>query len=102
MRLGSQQNVAYFDQMRDQIDLNATLEDFISPGSEWIEIGKKRTHVKSYLSDFLLSPARANAPVANQLYASAPQQATQLATRLAEVEAQWLEAMERWEVLGGG
>jgi ABC transport system ATP-binding/permease protein len=63
VRLGSKQNVAYFDQMRDQIDLDATLEDFISPGSEWIEIGSKRTHVKSYLSDFLFSPARANAPV---------------------------------------
>lgn len=63
VRLGSKQSVAYFDQMRDQIDLDATLEDFISPGSEWIEIGNKRTHVKSYLSDFLFSPARANAPV---------------------------------------
>ncbi|WP_291014528.1 ribosomal protection-like ABC-F family protein [Hydrogenophaga sp.] len=63
VRLGSKQSVAYFDQMRDQIDLDATLEDFISPGSEWIEIGNKRTHVKSYLADFLFSPARANAPV---------------------------------------
>ncbi|AOW11924.1 ABC transporter ATP-binding protein [Hydrogenophaga crassostreae] len=63
IRQGSKQSVAYFDQMRDQIDLDATLEDFISPGSEWIEIGNKRTHVKSYLSDFLFSPARANAPV---------------------------------------
>ena len=63
VRLGSKQTVAYFDQMRDQIDLDATLEDFISPGSEWIEIGAKRTHVKSYLADFLFSPARANAPV---------------------------------------
>jgi ATP-binding cassette subfamily F protein uup len=63
VRQGSKQTVAYFDQMRDQIDLNATLEDFISPGSEWIEINGKRTHVKSYLSDFLFSPARANAPV---------------------------------------
>jgi ABC transport system ATP-binding/permease protein len=63
VRRGSKQTVAYFDQMRDQIDLDATLEDFISPGSEWIEIGSKRTHVKSYLSDFLFSPARANSPV---------------------------------------
>ncbi len=63
VRQGSKQTVAYFDQMRDQIDLNATLEDFISPGSEWIEINSKRTHVKSYLSDFLFSPARATAPV---------------------------------------
>ena len=63
VRRGSNLTVAYFDQMRDQIDLDATLEDFISPGSEWIEIGGKRTHVKSYLSDFLFSPARATAPV---------------------------------------
>ncbi|UFS55699.1 ATP-binding cassette domain-containing protein [Comamonadaceae bacterium M7527] len=63
VRLGSQLQVAYFDQMRDQIDLDATLEDTISPGSEWIEINGRRTHVKSYLSDFLFSPARANAPV---------------------------------------
>ena len=63
IRRGSNLTVAYFDQMRDQIDLDATLEDFISPGSEWIEIGGKRTHVKSYLSDFLFSPARATSPV---------------------------------------
>ncbi len=63
VRQGSKLSVAYFDQMRDQLDLDATLEDFISPGSEWIEIGNKRTHVKSYLGDFLFSPARANAPV---------------------------------------
>jgi len=63
VRQGSNLSVAYFDQMRDQLNLNATLEDFISPGSEWIEIGDKRTHVKSYLGDFLFSPARAHAPV---------------------------------------
>ncbi|MGE0351205.1 ribosomal protection-like ABC-F family protein [Hydrogenophaga sp.] len=63
VRQGSKLSVAYFDQMRDQLNLDATLEDFISPGSEWIEIGSKRTHVKSYLSDFLFSPARAHAPV---------------------------------------
>ena len=63
IRRGTNLSVAYFDQMRDQIDLDASLEDFISPGSEWIEIGKRRTHVKSYLGDFLFSPARANSPV---------------------------------------
>src|SRR5690606_25195509 len=63
VRQGSRLSVAYFDQMRDQLDLDATLEDFISPGSEWVEIGGKRTHVKSYLGDFLFSPARAHAPV---------------------------------------
>ncbi len=63
VRLGANLQIAYFDQMRDALDLDATLEDFISPGSEWIEIGNKRQHVKSYLGDFLFSPARAHSPV---------------------------------------
>ncbi|MDD2811105.1 ATP-binding cassette domain-containing protein [Rhodoferax sp.] len=63
VRQGANITVAYFDQMRNALDLNATLEDFISPGSEWIEIGNRRQHVKSYLGDFLFSPARANSPV---------------------------------------
>ncbi|VWX58334.1 ABC transporter ATP-binding protein uup-1 [Burkholderiales bacterium 8X] len=63
VRRGTNLQVAYFDQMREALDLDATLEDFISPGSEWIEIGSQRKHVKSYLSDFLFSPARALSPV---------------------------------------
>ena len=63
IRQGANLQVAYFDQMRHAIDLDATLEDFISPGSEWIEIGKQRKHVKSYLGDFLFSPSRARSPV---------------------------------------
>jgi ATP-binding cassette subfamily F protein uup len=63
VRQGSNLQVAYHDQQRDQLDLDATLEDFISPGSEWIEIGSRRQHVKSYLGDFLFSPARASSPV---------------------------------------
>ncbi|MEO7106724.1 MAG: ATP-binding cassette domain-containing protein, partial [Rhodoferax sp.] len=63
VRQGANIQVAYFDQMRNALDLDATLEDFISPGSEWIEIGNRKQHVKSYLGDFLFSPARANSPV---------------------------------------
>jgi len=63
MRLGTNLQVAYFDQMRSALDPDATLEDFISPGSEWIEIGRQRKHVKSYLGDFLFSPARSGSPV---------------------------------------
>ena len=63
IRQGANLQVAYFDQMRNALDLEASLEDFISPGSEWIEIGSKRQHVKSYLGDFLFSPARATSPV---------------------------------------
>jgi ATP-binding cassette subfamily F protein uup len=40
--------VAYFDQMREGLNLNTSLEDDISPGSEWIEINGNKKHVKSY------------------------------------------------------
>ena len=63
VRLGSKLEVAYFDQMRSTLDLDATLADTISPGSEWIEVNGQRKHVMSYLNDFLFSPARANSPV---------------------------------------
>jgi ABC transport system ATP-binding/permease protein len=63
IKQGTKLDVAYFDQMRNNLDLDATLEDFISPGSEWIEIGTQRKHVKSYLSDFLFSPERGRSPV---------------------------------------
>ena len=63
VRRGTQLQVAYFDQMRAGLDLNATLADTISPGSEWIEIGSQRKHVMSYLGDFLFAPERANSPV---------------------------------------
>jgi len=55
--------VAYFDQMRAGLDLEATLADTISPGSEWVEFGGQRKHVMSYLGDFLFAPERANSPV---------------------------------------
>jgi ABC transport system ATP-binding/permease protein len=63
VRRGSKMQVAYFDQMRDGLDLDATLADTISPGSEWVEFGGQRKHVMSYLNDFLFSPERANSPV---------------------------------------
>ncbi len=63
VRQGTRLQVAYFDQMRAGLDLDATLVDTISPGSEWIETGSSRKHVMSYLTDFLFSPERANSPV---------------------------------------
>jgi len=65
VRLGTNVSVAYFDQMRSQLDENATLAEVINPGSEWIEIGGQRKHVMSYLGDFLFSPARAGSPVSS-------------------------------------
>ena len=63
IRLGTKLQIAYFDQMRAQLDDNASLVDTISPGSEWIEIGNQKKHVMSYLSDFLFTPERARSPV---------------------------------------
>ena len=63
VRQGTRLQVAYFDQMRAGLDLDATLADTISPGSEWIEVGNSRKHVMSYLNDFLFSPERAHSPV---------------------------------------
>jgi ATP-binding cassette subfamily F protein uup len=68
VRRGTRLEVAYFDQMRAALDLEATLAETISPGSEWIELGAAtgkptRKHVMSYLGDFLFSPERAQSPV---------------------------------------
>ena len=63
VKQGSMIEIAYFDQLRESLDLEATLEDFISPGSEWVEIGGQRKYVKSYLNDFLFSPQRARSPI---------------------------------------
>jgi ATP-binding cassette subfamily F protein uup len=63
VRRGTRLEVAYFDQMRSRLDLDATLADTISPGSEWVEFAGVRKHVMSYLNDFLFSPERAHAPV---------------------------------------
>jgi ATP-binding cassette subfamily F protein uup len=63
IRLGANVQVAYFDQLREQLNPDATVADTISPGSDWIEIGNERKHVTSYLQDFLFPVQRANSPV---------------------------------------
>ena len=63
VRLGTKLNIAYFDQLRAQLDDEATLLDTISPGTDFIEIGGQRKHVMSYLEDFLFPPQRARAKV---------------------------------------
>jgi ATP-binding cassette subfamily F protein uup len=64
VRLGTRQAIAYFDQLRSQLDENATLADTINPGADYVEINGVRKHVISYLGDFLFPPERAKAPVA--------------------------------------
>lgn len=60
---GTNLQVAYFDQMREQLDPEKSVIETISPGSDWIEIGTERKHVMTYLADFLFPPQRANSPV---------------------------------------
>jgi len=63
VRRGTNLQIAYFDQMRAQLDLERSLVDTISPGGEWVEVGGQRKHVMSYLGDFLFSGERARSPV---------------------------------------
>jgi len=63
IRRGTNLQVAYFDQLREQLDPEKTLSEAVSPGSDWIEIAGMRKHVTSYLGDFLFPTRRANAPI---------------------------------------
>jgi ATP-binding cassette subfamily F protein uup len=63
VRLGSKVEIAYFDQMRDQLRADLTVAETISPGSDYVELESGRKHVMSYLGDFLFPPRRAQSPV---------------------------------------
>lgn len=65
VKLGTNLQIAYFDQLRAQLDPQKTVAETISPGSEWIEIGGSKKHIMAYLGDFLFPPRRANVPVSN-------------------------------------
>ena len=65
VRLGTNLNIAYFDQLREQLDDEKTVAETISPGSDWVEIAGERKHIMSYLADFLFTPQRAKVPVGN-------------------------------------
>ncbi len=63
IKQGTRLQIAYYDQLRAKLDLEQTVQENISPGSEQIEINGKSRHVLSYLQDFLFTPARARTPV---------------------------------------
>lgn len=63
VKLGTNLQVAFFDQLRDQLDLEASVAQNVSEGSDHIEVGGRKTHIISYLQDFLFSPERARTPV---------------------------------------
>ncbi len=60
---GTNLQVAYFDQLREQLEPNVSVFDSIAAGNEFIEINNQRRHVMSYLSDFLFSPIRSRSPI---------------------------------------
>ncbi len=64
IRLGTGLELAYFDQLREQLDPERSVFDSIADGAEFVDIGAARKHVLGYLQDFLFSPDRARTPVA--------------------------------------
>ena len=63
VRLGTNLQIAYFDQLREQLDPDKSLAETIAPGSDWVQVSGARKHVTAYLADFLFPPQRAQAPV---------------------------------------
>ena len=63
IKQGTKLQIAYFDQMRSQLNDDDSLAETISPGSDWVEVNGQRKHVMSYLGDFLFAPERARSPV---------------------------------------
>ena len=63
VELGTNLKIAFFDQLRDQLDLEASVAQNVSEGSDFVEVGGRKTHIMSYLQDFLFAPERARTPV---------------------------------------
>ncbi len=63
VELGTNLQIAFFDQLRDQLDLEASVAQNVSEGSDFVEVGGRKTHIMSYLQDFLFAPERARTPV---------------------------------------
>lgn len=63
IRIGTGLQIAYFDQMREQLDPDRSVFDSVADGADFIEIAGARKHVLGYLEDFLFSPDRSRAPV---------------------------------------
>jgi len=63
VRLGTNLQIAYFDQLRAQLDLDKTVADTVCEGSDYVEVNGEKRHISSYLGDFLFSAKRAATPV---------------------------------------
>ncbi len=60
---GTRLEIAYFDQMREELDPDKTVSDWVADGSDFVDIKGRRLHILSYLNDFLFSPERARSPI---------------------------------------
>lgn len=63
VKTGTQLEVAYFDQLRHQLDLEKSVADNVAEGSDYVEINGHRRHILGYLQEFLFAPERARTPV---------------------------------------
>ena len=63
IKLGTNLEVAYFDQQRESLDSSKTVKDSVADGNDYVQIGGERRHVVGYLGDFLFSPHYMNAKV---------------------------------------
>lgn len=63
LKTGTHLKVAYFDQLRAQLDPDQTIVEAVGDGKEWISLNGQQIHVMSYLGNFLFSPERARTPV---------------------------------------
>ena len=63
VKTGTQLEVAYFDQLRNQLELEKSVMANVSEGSDFVDVNGQRRHIYSYLQDFLFSPERARTPV---------------------------------------
>ncbi|ENX50286.1 MULTISPECIES: ATP-binding cassette domain-containing protein [Acinetobacter] len=63
VKTGTQLEVAYFDQLRNQLELEKSVMANVSEGSDFVDVNGQRRHIYSYLQDFLFSPERSRTPV---------------------------------------
>jgi ATP-binding cassette subfamily F protein uup len=63
VKLGTNLEVAYFDQLRSQLDEELSVAENVGQGSDHVDIGDSRKHIMGYLQDFLFTPQRARTPV---------------------------------------
>ena len=68
VKIGTKLQIAYFDQLRGDLDLDASVIDNIGDGKDYIEINGARKHVMGYLQEFLFTPARARSPVLSLIH----------------------------------